>query len=205
MTSGFALHRRSCSALLRNSLVGRQRPVAPSRSLLMQAASLPHSWRSGRTGLSGYFSAQSLATLTPTCRRQNETTTRKERRAGYRKDGTAQSLTRLGCGSVRYWLQRSVYDVATISKSLRCLPSIRPLEGVGLIRAPYSSPALLALTNPSLICENDRPFVRAESVVRTLSSGLRGTLEKHSASVSPLEAPAARRCNPLRCDLSPLP
>jgi hypothetical protein len=53
---------------------------------------------------------------------------------------------------------------------------------------------------PSLICENDGPFVRAEAVVRVPSPGVRGALEKHSASASPLRTPAARRCIRLRRD-----
>jgi len=43
----------------------------------------------------------------------------------------------------------------------------------------------------SLICENDRPFIRAESVARVPSPRPRGTLEKYSASASPLNAPRA--------------
>ena len=59
---------------------------------------------------------------------------------------------------------------------------------------PTGSPALLRFDELSLICENDRPFVRAESVVRVPSPGLRATPETRSASASLLKAPVARRC-----------
>jgi hypothetical protein len=107
--------------------------------------------------------------------------------------------TRLRCSQIAQTLigcrLSSVQRLATISRSPRCLPSIRLLKGVGLGSATIRFSCPPCFDEPSLICENHGPFVRAESVVRVPSLGLRGTLEKHSTSASPLKAPAARRCS----------
>jgi hypothetical protein len=62
-------------------------------------------------------------------------------------------------------------------------PFIRLLEGVGLssARRPYGT-CPPCFDEASLICKNNRAFVRAKSVVRGPYSGQRGSPQRHSAS-----------------------